>query len=60
MDRCDGIVTIGFQLGNIDSTDAVCLDRVNVDDEAILCRVSKMGIEATLCRVKRDEIDQAE
>jgi hypothetical protein len=34
--RGDGVVAVGLQLGDVDGADAVGLDRVDVDDEAVL------------------------
>ena len=54
MDGCDGVVSVGFQLCDIDCTDAMRLDGVNVDDEAILRIVSRMNPTVTSCKVERD------
>jgi hypothetical protein len=54
VDRGDSKVPIGLQLRDIDSTDAMCLDGVNVDDEAILRIVSETSVPIMLCEVERD------
>jgi hypothetical protein len=55
MDRGYGIVTTRFELRNVGGADAMGLDGVNVDDEAILRRVSKMRVTLIECGVRRDE-----
>ena len=36
--RGNRIVAVGFELCNVNSTDAMCLDRIDVDNEAVLLR----------------------
>ena len=41
MYRGDCVVSIGLELRDVDCTNAVCLDRVDVDDEAVLRALNK-------------------
>jgi hypothetical protein len=34
--RSDRVVAVGLELCNVNGTDAVCLDRIDIDNEAIL------------------------
>ena len=44
MHRSDRVVAISLELRDVDCTDAVRLDRVNIDDEAVLDAVSRRAV----------------
>jgi hypothetical protein len=44
MHRSNCVVTVCLELRNVNSTNAMRLDCINVNDEAILCAVSKMRL----------------
>jgi DNA-binding response OmpR family regulator len=44
MHRSDRVVAIRLELRDVDCTDAVRLDRINVDDEAVLIAVGQSRI----------------
>lgn len=41
MHRCNRVVAVRFELCDVYCANAVCLDCINVDDEAILLKVSQ-------------------